>query len=328
MRRRDFLVSSAGAAFAPALLAVAQEPAGVPRIAILMGGTPVVEARRLAVFREALEGLGYVDGRTVHIELNYVEGREDRFEPMAREIVSRQPSVIACVGRQETVALQAATRRIPIVFIQVPDPVAMGLVASLARPGGNTTGFTQMTGELDPKRLELLREIAPSVSRAAFLIQPRLTPGLEKRFADAEAAARALGIELRRIDYTTSAELTKALETIGTSAGEALLVMPDPLIGVEESRIIDFATAHRVPTVFEQKPPVVKGGLLGYGPDLIENARLAAGYVDKLLKGATPADLPVQRPTKFELVINLKTAKALGLTVPQSLLARADEVIE
>jgi putative ABC transport system substrate-binding protein len=328
MRRRDVLVLFVGAAFAFPLLAVAREPAGVPRIAILMGGTPVVEAPRLAAFWEAFERLGYIDGRTVHIELHYVEGRGDRFEPMAREIVSRQPSVIVCIGRQETIALQAATRTIPIVFIQVTDPVEMGLVASLARPGGNTTGFTQMTGELDPKRLELLHAIAPSVSRAAFVINPRRTPGLEKRFADAEAAAKVFGITLRLLDATTPAELTKALGTIETLAGEALLVINDPLFAVERSRIIDFATAHHVPTVFEQRQPVVQGGLLGYGPDLIENARLAAGYVDKLLKGATPADLPVQQPTKFELVINLKTAKAQGLTVPQSLLARADEVIE
>ena len=168
----------------------------IPRIAILMGGTPAAEAARLAAFGEGLERLGYVEGRTVRIELHYVEGKGDRFGPMAREIVSRQPNVIVCVGRQEAVALQAATRTIPIVFMQVPDPVAMDLVATLARPGGNMTGFTQMTGELDPKRLELLREIAPSVSRAAFLIQPRLTPGLEKRFADAQAAAKALGIKI------------------------------------------------------------------------------------------------------------------------------------
>jgi putative ABC transport system substrate-binding protein len=183
--------------------------------------------------------------------------------------------------------------------------------------------------ELDSKRLELLHEIAPSVSRAAYLVDPVLSPYLPKRYANAEAAAKTLGITLRRLDAATPAELAAALATIDTSSGEALLVQNDPLLtGTERSRIIDFAIAHRVPTVFGSKRPVVDGGLLGYGPDLNENARLAAGYVAKILKGAKPADLPVQQPTKFLLVINLRTAKAIGLTIPPAVLDLADEVIE
>ena len=248
---------------------------------------------------------------------------------LARELVALAPAVIVCVGRQEVVALQAATQTIPIVFIQVHNPVEMGLVASLARPGGNTTGFTQMSAELDSKRLGLLHEIAPAVSRAAFLVDPSLTPGLAKRFADAAAAAGTLGIALRRLDAATPVELTAALATLDASSGEALLVQNDPMLsGTERSRIVDFAAAHRLPTIWEAKPNAAAGGLLSYGPDNVENTRLAAGYVDKILKGAKPADLPVQQPVKFELAINLKTAKALGLTVPQSLLQRADEVIE
>jgi len=186
-----------------------------------------------------------------------------------------------------------------------------------------------MSADLDSKRLELLHEIAPSVSRAAFLVDPVLTPDLPKRLANAEAAAKTLGIALRRLDAATPAELTAALAMIDASSGEALLVQNDPMLtGTERPRILDFAVAHRLPTVFEGTGSVTLGGLLSYGPNLIENARLAAGYVDKILKGAKPADLPVQQPTRFELVINPTTAKALGLTVPPSILARADEVIE
>jgi putative ABC transport system substrate-binding protein len=329
MRRRDLIALFGGAAVAGPIAAVAQQPTGVPRIGVLMGSSPSVEAAGLATFRDALEKLGYIDGQTVVIEVRYAEGRPDRFGSLARELVALAPAVIACVGRQETAALQAATRTIPIVFRQVNDPVEQGFVAALARPGGNTTGFTQMSTELDPKRLEFLHEIVPSLSRAAFLVNPNLTPGLAARFAHAEAAAKSLGIALRRIDAATPAELTTAFTTIEASSSEALLVQNDPMLGgTEFSRILDFALAHRLPTVFEGLGSARVGGLFSYAPDLIENARLAAGYVAKILKGAKPVDLPVQQPTKFRLVINLKTAKAIGLTVPPSILARADEVIE
>jgi len=296
-----------------------------------MGATPSNEAPKLGVFREALGKLGYIDGQTILIEVRYAESQPDRLGMLARELVALTPAVIVCVGRQETVALQAITRTIPIVFIQVHNPVEMGLVATLARPGGNTTGFTQMSAELDSKRLELLHEIAPSVSRAAFLVDPVLTPDLANRLANAEAAAKTLRIALRRLDAATPAELTAALATIDASAGEALLVQNDPMLsGTEAPRIREFALAHRLPAVFEGKGSVAiaGGALASYGPDLIENARLAAGYVAKILKGAKPADLPVQQPTKFQLVINLKTAQAIGLTIPPGVLDLADEVIE
>jgi putative ABC transport system substrate-binding protein len=212
--------------------------------------------------------------------------------------------------------------------MQVNNPVEQGFVASLARPGGNTTGFTQMSAELDSKRLGLLHEIAPSLSRAAFLVNSNLTPGLQERFSGAEAAAKSLGIALQRVDAATPVELTAALAAIQASASEALLIQNDPMLGIERSRILDFAVAHRLPTVFEAITSIPLGVLLSYGPDLLENAQLAAGYVAKILKGAKPADLPVQQPTKFRLVINLKTAKAIGLTVPPSILDLADEVIE
>ena len=329
MNRRKLLAAIGGAALAAPIATVAQQPAGVPRVGVLMGSSPNVEAERLDAFRGALEKLGYVDGQTIQIEPRYAMGQPDRFGSLARELVAMSPAVIACVGRQETAALQAATRTIPIVFMQVHDPVEMGFVASLARPGGNTTGFTQMGAELDSKRLGLLHEIAPSLSRAAFLVNPNLTPALQERFAGAEAAAKSLGIALRRVAATTPVELTAAFAEIEESSSEALLVQNDPMLGgTEFPRILDFAVAHRLPTVFEAITNVRLGVLLSYGPDLIENARLAAGYVVKILRGAKPADLPVQQPAKFRLVINLKTAQAIGLTIPPAILDLADEVIE
>ena len=329
MRRRRFLAAFCGAVFAGPISAVAQQPAGIPRIGVLMGASPSNEAAKLEAFRKGLETLGYIDGQTIQIELRYAMGEPDRFAPLARELVALAPAVIACVGRQETSALQAATRTIPIVFFQANDPVEQGLVASLARPGGNTTGFTQMSAELDSKRLQLLHDLAPSVSRAVFLINPTLTPDLEQRFAGDETAAKSLGISLRRIDATTPAELTAALAAIEALPTDALLVQNDPMLsGTEGSRILHFALTHRLPTVFENTQSVTEGGLLGYGPDRMENARLAAGYVAKILQGAKPADLPVQQPTKFLLVINRKTAKAIGLTIPPAVLDLADEVIE
>jgi putative ABC transport system substrate-binding protein len=329
MRRRRFLAALCSAAIVGPIAAAAQQPTGIPRIGVLMGSNPSNEAAKLEAFRNALEKLGYIDGQTIQIEVRYAMGEPDRFGPLARELVALVPAVIACVGRQETSALQAASRALPIVFLQVNDPVEQGFVASLARPGGNATGFAQMSAELDPKRLEFLHEIVPSVSRAAFLVNPTLTPGLLARVAHAEAAAKSLGIALLRVDATTPAELTAALATVEASSTEALLVQSDPMLnGTESSRILSFALAHRLPAVFEGQARVALGQLLSYGPDLLKNARLAAGYVAKILRGAKPADLPVQQPTKFRLVINLKTAKAIGLTIPQTILLRADEAIE
>jgi putative ABC transport system substrate-binding protein len=297
MTRRQFLAAFGSAALARPIAAVAQ-PAGVPRIGVLMGYSPSVEATSRGAFRGALEKLGYIDGQTIQIEERYAEGRADQLGSLAREVVALAPSVIAWAGRQETTALQVATRTIPIVFMQVNDPVEQGLVETLARPGGNTTGFTLMSAELDPKRLELLHEIAPSVSRAVFLVNPTLSPGLLERAAHAEAAAKSLGIALRRVDAATPAELTTSFAEIQESSTEALLVQNDPMSnGTERPRILDFALAHRLPTVFESSFAVARGALLSYGADLVENARLAAGYVAKILKGAKPADLPVQQPT-------------------------------
>lgn len=330
MRRRDFLrlpVAAVAAGLPSA--GQAQQLLERPRVGVLLGASPSTEAARLGAFRGALERLGYVDGHTVLIEARYAEGHVDRFTRLAGELAALGPAVIACVGTPETRALQAATQTIPIVFMQAQDPVELGFVKSLARPGGNTTGFSMMSAELDAKRLELLREIAPSLSRAAFLVNPGTSPRLAQRLADAEAAAKSLGIALRQIDAASPNELTAGFAAIEAAAREALLIEGDPLLtGIESPRIIEFALAHRLPSVFENNSTVPRGGLMSYGQDLLENARRAAGYVARILKGAKPADLPVQQPAKFVLAINLKTARAIGVAIPQSVLARADEVIE
>jgi putative tryptophan/tyrosine transport system substrate-binding protein len=330
MIRRGFLAALVSAALVGSTAAAMAQPSTkVPRVGLLMGSTPSTEAATLDAFRGALEKLGYIDGETIRIELCYAMGQPDSVVTLAHELVALAPAVIACVGRQGTSALQAATRTIPIVFIQVNDPVEQGFVASLARPGGNTTGFTQMSAELDPKRLQLLHEIAPSLSRAAFLVNPNLTPALPERVAHAEAAANSLGIALQRVDAATPAELTAAFAVIEESSSQALLVQNDPMLsGTEFPRILEFALAHRLPTVFEGVGSLPLGGLLKCGPNQLENARLAAGYVAKILKGAKPADLPVQQPTRFLLVVNLKTAQAIGLTIPSAILDLADEVTE
>src|SRR5438477_13114103 len=247
MRRRNFMTILAGAtaytllagaAFVGSIAADGQPAAGVPRIGLLMGSSPRDEATKLDALRGALEKLGYIDGQTILIEVRYAMGQPDRFGSLARELVALAPPVIACVGRRETTALQAATHTIPIVFMQVNDPVQQGLVAALARPGGNTTGFTQMSAELDPKRLQLLHEIAPSLSRAAFLVNPHLTPGLRERFAGAEAAAKGLGITLQRVDAASSSDLAAAFATIRGSSSQALLIQNDPMLtGTELPRI-------------------------------------------------------------------------------------------
>src|SRR5438477_942863 len=271
MRRRNFMTVLAGAgaypllagaAFVRPIAADAQPAAGVPRIGLLMGSSPRDEATKLDALRGALEKLGYIDGQTILIEVRYAMGQPDRFASLARELVVLAPPVIACVGRRETTALQAATHTIPIGFMQVNDPVEQGFVASLARPGNNTTGFTQISAELDPKRLQLLHEIAPSVSRAAFLVNPNLTPGLAARVAQAEAAAKSLDIVLQRVDAATPAQLSAALAAIEASSSQALLISNDPLWGPERSRIFDFAVAHRLPTVCEAISIVSELGFL------------------------------------------------------------------
>ena len=328
MKRRDVLPLLGGAVAVWPLAARAQQRS-IPLVGLLMGSSPANEARRLAGFREGLEALGYVEGRTIRLEVRYAEGVGERYGSLARELVALAPALIACVGRVETAALQAATLTIPIVFLATGDPVELGLVASLARPGGNATGFALIWAELDAKLLELLKETMPAVSRASFLMNPiAFKSQLEAQFANAEAAAKILGITLQRVDATTPAELTAAFAQIETSSTEALMMQSSPMFGREMLRIVDFAAARRLPIVSDSNSSRAPGVLIVYGADLVDLPRRGASYVDRILKGAKPADLPVQFPTKFLLTINLSTAKALGLTIPHAILLRADEVIE
>ena len=328
MRRRGFLTALGGAVLAAPFAALAQQPPGIPRIGVLMGGTPSVEAAQLGAFRDGLEKLGFVDGQSILIVVRYAMGLPDRLGGLAGELAALAPAVIVCVGGQEILSVQAATRTIPIVFMQVSDPVEQGFVASLGRPGGNTTGFSQMSADLDPKRLQLLHEIVPSLSRAAFLVNPTLNPTLDKRFPKTEAAAKSLGIALRRVNAATPDNSappwrrSKHQQTRPCSSGATHCLGPS-------ERVLSILPPRTgLPTAFPYRVYVASGGLFSYGPDPTENARLAAGYVAKILKGANPGDLPVQQPTRFQLVVNLKTAKAIGLTIPPTILNLADEVIE
>jgi len=312
------------------MAAVAQQPAGLSHIGVLMGSSPSDEATKLDAFRGALEKLGYIDGQTILIEALYAMGQPDRFASLARELVALAPPVIACVG-------SPGSSRAAGSHAHDPDRVYAGQRSRRARPcrlagpaGRQHHRLYPNVGRARSKTVAVAARDRAIAVACSLLVNPNLTPSLLQRFAGAEAAAKSLGISLRRVDATTSADLAVAFAAIEESSSEALLVQSDPMLtGTEFSRILEFILSNRLPTVIEAHPTSVPlGVLLSYGPDLIENARLAAGYVAKVLKGAKPADLPVQQPTKFRLIVNLKTANAIGLRIPPSILARADEVIE
>jgi putative ABC transport system substrate-binding protein len=278
-------------------------------------------------FVQGLQELGWTDGRNVRIDTRWAAGDADRFRKYAAELVAVAPDVILASGGTGAGALLQATRTIPIVFTQTQDPVGAGYVDSLARPGGNATGFTNMEYGTSGKYLELLKEIAPRIAHAAVLRDPTIPQGIGQ-FSAIQAVAPSLGVELRPIDVHDAPEIERAVTAFAGSAKGGLIVTGSALTAFHRDLIIKLAASHKLPTVYWERFFVTAGGLISYGPDSIDPHRRAAGYVDRILKGAKPADLPVQAPTKYELVINLNTAKALGLAVPQSLLSAADEVIE
>jgi putative tryptophan/tyrosine transport system substrate-binding protein len=279
-------------------------------------------------FRETLHGLGYVDGRNIALEYRWHRGEIDRLPGLAADLVGSNVSVIVTSAPRPTAAAKAATSSIPIVFVSVADPVALGFVASLGRPGGNITGFaTFVPGGFTGKALELLREVIPTASRVAVLTNP--TNQMHQRgLQDTAAAASALKLRLQILEARTVDDLEIAFNAATRDRADAMQVYGDPVTFLHRKRIAELALKSRLPTIYLFKPNVEAGGLLSYGPSEPDMLRRAATYVDKILKGARPADLPVEQPTKFELVINLKTAKALGLTIPHTLLLRADQVIE
>jgi putative ABC transport system substrate-binding protein len=328
MRRRDFIKVVAGSAVAWPLAARAQLGEKMRHVGVLI---PVAEAdlvgqARLGAFLQGLKQLGWADGRNVIIDTRWGASDLDLIRKYARELVTLGPDVIMANGTEATAALRQATRTIPIVFAPVVDPVGAGYVESLARPGGNVTGFSGYDFALTGKWLELLKEIAPRVERVAVA---RDSAGAgPAQFAAIQTVAPSLGVELRPFDVRNADEIEHAIAAFAGSSNDGLIVTGTAATLVHRKLIVALAARHRLPAVYYSRDYVARGGLMSYGTDLTEVCRHAATYVDRILKGAKPADLPVQAPTKYELVINLKTARELGLDVPPTLLARADEVIE
>ena len=324
MKRRDFITLLGGAAAWP-LAARAQHPGKLPTMGIIGSGTPATQGHWYAAFVQRLRELGWIDGRTVAVEYRWAEGRDERFAELAAEFVQRKVEVIVTSSTVGVVATKQATSVIPIVFV-TGDPVGTGLVASLARPGGNATGLSLQQTETNGKRLELLREVIPGLTRLAILANVG-SPAVVLDMRGVQATARTLGIEVITLEIRRGEDIAPAFEALKGRA-EALYVVVDPLLNTHRIRINTLVLAARLPTMHTLREQVEAGGLMSYGANFPDLFRRATDFVDKILRGAKPVDLPVEQPTKFDLVINITTAKALGLEIPPSLLARADEVIE
>ena len=323
--RRKFLIA-AGSLLAFPLATVAQQPGKVPRIGYLSSLSPSVTALWDQAFRQGLRDLGWVEGKNISIDYRYAEGRTDRLPDLAADLVRQKVDVIVTSVTPDALAAQKATKVIPIVMATTGDPVAIGLVDNLARPGGNVTGLSQIGGELIGKRLELLKEIVPQLSRVAVLWNPQ-NAGSTNTWKSIQLAARQLGVGLHSLEARSPNDFAKAFEDAARARAGGLIIIADPLFGGNLKRIADLAATNRLPSIFQTREFVDAGGLMAYGPDRSALFRRAAAYVDKILKGAKPSELPVEQPTKFELVINLKTAKAIGLAIPRSVLLRVDEII-
>jgi putative ABC transport system substrate-binding protein len=326
IRRRDFITLLGGAAAAWPLAARAQLTGRMHRVGVLLG-TTATGPEPVPAFVQALRDLGWTDGRNVRLEYRAIAGDVDSFRTYAIELVNQTPDVILVQSNPGLEALQQTTRTIPIVFVQVADPVGSGFVASLARPGGNTTGFTNFEPSMGSKWLEFLREISPGVARGLVLMHPETAANVSMS-RTAEAAAAATGIKLAVAGVHNSAEIEQAITKFAGEPNGGVIAIPHTLTVVNQDLIIQLALRNRLPTVFAFRYSTAAGSLMSYGVDADDLYRRAASYVDRILRGAKPSDLPVQAPTKFELAINLKTARALGLSVPPLLLGRADEVIE
>ena len=329
MRRRDLFPLIGGAVAAWPLGVRAQQPDRPKRIGFLSNTPADAQGQSgLAEFRETLQQLGWSDGNNVRIDVRWGENDFDRDRKYAAELVALAPDVIVAAGTLGVLALQKATRTVPIVFVRVSDPVGAGVVDSLAHPGGNTTGFMNFEYSLSGKWLELLKQVAPQVTRA-LVLRDAASPAGNGEFGALQAAAPAVGMELRPADTRDAASIERAVAAFASNANAGgMIVTPSATVSGNRELIVELAARHKLPAVYPYRYMVTSGGLIAYGPDPIDMNRRAAGYVDRILKGEKPADLPVQAPTKFALVINLKSAKGLGLTVPPSLLASADEVIE
>jgi putative ABC transport system substrate-binding protein len=325
MRRREFITLLGGAAAAWPLAARAQQPGKLPTIGFL-GASPSIDSQRVAAFVQRLRELTWIDGRNLAIEYRWAEGRNERYAENAAELVRLKVDVIVTVATPPTVAAKQATAVIPIVFAAASDPVGTGLVASLARPGGNVTGLANQISDTGGKKLELLREAVPGLRRLAIMANVG-NPATVLDMAEAQAAARALGLGVTTSEIWRAEDISAAFDALKGRV-DALYVCVDPLVNTHRIRVNTLALAARLPTMHGLREYVEAGGLMSYGPNLPDLLRRAADYVDKILRGAKPSDIPVEQPTKFDLIINLTTAKALGLEISPLLLARADEVIE
>jgi putative ABC transport system substrate-binding protein len=327
MDRRRFLLTSLAGVLAAPRAVEAQRAGKVYRIGFLGNSTPALEANLVGRFREGLRDLDYVEGLNVLIEYRWAEGQYERFTALIAELIALKVEVIVTAGTPASLAVKKATTSTPLVMVAVGDPVATGLVASLARPGGNITGLTSIAEEMEGKRLELLREVAPKVSHIAVLWNAG-SPIQVIQEREMQAAIRVVGMKMLSLGVRTAEQIEDAFATMVRERPGALFVLADRLFLHHRTRIMDFTAQHRLPGVHAYRELVEAGGLMSFGPSYAGMHRRAAYFVDRILRGAKPADLPVERPSKFELVINLKTAKVLGLTIPQSLLQRADQVIE
>ena len=325
MRRREFM-TLLGAATAWPVSARGQQPA-MPVIGLLHAGSPGPLAPSVAVFRQSLAEAGYVEGRNVAIEYHWAEGQYDLLPAMAAELVRRQPAVIVASPATAAVAAKAATATIPIVFNAAVDPVKLGIVASLARPGGNATGVNFFQAELGAKQLGLLRELLPTAARIGLLINPT-NPNFEDVTKDVMAAAATIGVQIDVVQASDSREIEATLATLSRNQGDALVVSGDTLFYIRRLQLATLATRYAIPAVYTDRAFAEAGGLMSYGTSTAEGYRQLGVYVGRILKGDNPAELPVVQSTKFELVINLPTARAIGVEIPSMLLARADEVIE
>jgi putative tryptophan/tyrosine transport system substrate-binding protein len=326
MKRREFIIVLSGAVAAWPLAARAQQTA-MPVIGFLNSASPDGFAPYAAAFRQGLKEAGYVEGQNATIEYRWAEGQYDRLPALAADLVRRKLTVIAATSTPAALATKAATSTIPIVFTTADDPIRLGLVASLNRPGGNVTGVNNLLVELGSKQLGLIRELAPVTSKIAVLMNPNF-PGTERQLRDAEAAAGMIGLQFIVLRATTEPEIDAAFASVAQLGGAALLVAADPFFVAHRDHIVALAARHAIPAIYPVREFAVAGGLMSYGTDLADSYRQAGIYAGRIVRGEKPADLPVQRSTKFEFVINFKTAKALGLAVPNSMQLLADEVIE
>jgi putative ABC transport system substrate-binding protein len=329
MNRREF-IAVLGSAGAFPLTALGQGSDGERRIGMIFaGGASEPRAQvNAAAFADAFRALGWEQGRNIHIEYRWGGGDLDKIRGFAKELIGLRLEVIAGATTPVAVALQHETRTIPIVFLNVSDPMGSGFVASLSRPGGNMTGFIDSEASLGGKWIELLKECAPRVGRVSLMFNPRTAPRMDYYMPSTTAAARALGVELLPGAVQSADDIERLIADIARTQDGAIAVMPDSFPGMHQNLIVSLASRHRVPIIYPWRYMTAAGGLLSYGVDSVDAFRKGPMYVDRILKGEKPAELPVQQPTKFEFVINLKTAKELGLTIPPTLLGRADEVIE